>query len=147
MLATPPCQETRCLPETIDWLLAGPHPVRWQVLRDLTDASDDEVQAEQVKATEQGLVPELLNAQRPDGTWGGIAWNPGFDSTMHALSLLREFGALPEHTTVQRALERVCANVTWNGCGPPECAQNRFFEEKPKPASTVNSLRRRVPRL
>ncbi|MEZ5974602.1 MAG: hypothetical protein R3F33_01230 [Planctomycetota bacterium] len=114
--------------ETIDWLLAGPHPVRWQVLRDLTDASDDEVRAEQVKATEQGLVPELLNAQRPDGTWGGIAWNPGFDSTMHALSLLREFGALPEHTTVQRALERVCANVTWNGCGPPECAQNRFFE-------------------
>jgi len=33
----------------IDWLLEGDPALRWQVLQDLTDASDDDVAAERAK--------------------------------------------------------------------------------------------------
>jgi hypothetical protein len=79
------------------------------------------------------IIAEILARQREDGTWGGVAWNRGWDSTMHALTLLRELGADPMSSDVRRAVDRVASRVTWRGCGPDECADNRFFEGEIEP--------------
>ena len=115
------------------WLLAGDPAIRWQVLRDLTDASAAEVEAEQARVAGEGWGAQLLRLQRSDGTWGGAAWNPGWDSTMHVLWLLWLFGLDPASEAAQRALGRVADQVTWRGAGPPECDDNGFFEGELEP--------------
>lgn len=47
--------------------------------------------------------------------------------------LLREFGLDPASEQTRRALGRVRDRVTWQGCGPPECAHNAFFEGEVEP--------------
>jgi hypothetical protein len=115
------------------WLLAGDPAIRWQVLRDLTDAPADVVAAERARVAVEGWGARLLALQRPDGTWGGAAWNPGWDSTMHALTLLSLFGLERESAEALSAVARVRAGVTWRGCGPPECDDHRFFEGETEP--------------
>src|SRR5262249_33454521 len=63
----------------------------------------------------------------PDGRWGGVAWNRGWDSTMHVLSLLWEMGLDPAGDEARRAAGLVCDRVTWQGCGPEETQHNPFF--------------------
>jgi hypothetical protein len=75
----------------------------------------------------------LLALQGRDGTWAGTAWNRGWNSTMHALMLLRDLGLDPASEPARRALERVRNQVTWKGCGPPECAGNHFFAGETEP--------------
>lgn len=79
------------------------------------------------------LIDRLLSLQRADGTWSGVAWNRGFTSTMHALTLLRDLGADPADAPVAAAVARVRDQVTWAGCRPDECASNRFFEGEVEP--------------
>lgn len=111
----------------IDWLLASDPAIRWQVLHDLTEASADEVAAERAKIATEGWGAHLLALQAPDGRWGGAAWNRGWDSTMHVLTLLREMGLDPADRAAQRAVGRVREQVTWAGCGPEACAHHPFF--------------------
>ncbi|HZD53636.1 MAG TPA: hypothetical protein VE175_11360 [Woeseiaceae bacterium] len=96
-------------------------------MRDLTDASADEVEAERAKVATEGAGARLLALQAPDGRWGGAAWNRGWDSTMHVLSLLRELGLDPASDEARHAIARVRERVTWEGCGPPEVHGNPFF--------------------
>src|SRR5262249_1305140 len=70
---------------------------------------------------------KLLALQAADGRWGGAAWNRGWNSTMHALWLLRDLGLDPASAAAQRAIDLVRAQGTWRGCGPEECAVNPFF--------------------
>jgi len=56
--------------------------------------------------------------QAPDGRWGGAAWNHGWDSTMHALLLLRDFGLDPASDPARRAVSLVRDRVTWAGMWP-----------------------------
>ena len=58
-------------PAVIDWLLEGDPAMCWQVLRDLTDASEAEVRAERAKVATQGWGAQLLAMQAEDGNWGG----------------------------------------------------------------------------
>ena len=118
---------------TLAWLLDGDPSLRWQVLRDLTGAPADEVAAERARVASEGLGARLLQLQSAEGTWGGAAWNRGWTSTMHALMLLRDLGLDPVSEQAVRALRRVRENVTWRGCGPPECADNRFFAGEVEP--------------
>ena len=60
--------------------------------RDLLGAPAVTVAAERARVATDGWGARMLAAQRADGSWGGVAWNHGFDSTMHALMLLRELG-------------------------------------------------------
>src|SRR5438552_13546828 len=77
----------------IDWLLDSDPAIRWQVLRDLTDAPADEVAAERARVAAEGLGARLLALQEADGTWGGAAWKKNqWVSTMHVLWLLRNLG-------------------------------------------------------
>ena len=118
-------------PET--WLLDSDPAIRWQVLRDLTHASADEVNAERAKIATEGLGARLLALQAEDGRWGGAAWNRGWDSTMHAVTLLREFGLDPACDQARVAMDRIQEHVTWAGCGPDEVADNRFFDGEIEP--------------
>ena len=115
------------------WLLDGDPSIRWQVLRDLTDAPAQAVAAERARVASEGWGARLLALQGPDGTWGGVAWNHGWDSTMHVLWLLWSFGLDPKSDEARRAVGRVAEHVTWRGAGPPGCDDNRFFEGELEP--------------
>lgn len=117
----------------LDWLLDSDASLRWQVMRDLTGASPEEISDERAKVATTGLGARLLAQQAPNGTWGGAAWNRGWDSTMHVLTLLRELGLDPESAAARRAVGLVRDRVTWRGCGPPETASNPFFEGETEP--------------
>ncbi len=111
----------------IQWLLDSDPSIRWQAMRDLTDAPDEVVATERARVATEGAGAQLLALQAPDGRWGGAAWNRGWDSTMHVLSLLREMGLDPESSEARQAVDLVRDRVTWQGCGPQEADDNLFF--------------------
>ena len=117
----------------IEWLLDSDPSIRWQVMRDLTDAPADEVAAERARVATEGWGARLLALQAPDGRWGGVAWNRGWDSTMHVLLLLREMGLDPASDEAKRAVGLVRDRVTWRGCGPQEADANPFFAGEIEP--------------
>src|SRR2546422_9288309 len=84
-------------------------------MRDLTGASKEEVAAERARVATACAGARLLALQGADGTWGGAAWNRGWDSTMHVLSLLREMGLDPASDRVRRTVGLVRDRVTWQG--------------------------------
>jgi hypothetical protein len=117
----------------VQWLLDSDPSIRWQVMRDLVGAAADEVAAERARVGTEGAGARLLALQAADGRWGGAAWNRGWDSTMHVLSLLREMGLDPASTEARRAVGLVRDRVTWQGCGPRECDDNPFFTGEVEP--------------
>ncbi|HET9765928.1 MAG TPA: hypothetical protein VFS60_03715 [Thermoanaerobaculia bacterium] len=117
----------------LEWLLDSDPSIRWQVMRDLTAAPAEEVAAERARVATEGLGARLLALQGADGRWGGAAWNRGWDSTMHVLTLLREMGLDPASTEARRAVGLVRDRVTWRGCGPPECDSNPYFTGEVEP--------------
>ena len=119
--------------EVIRWLLDSDPSIRWQVLRDLVDASESEIAVERARIASEGIGARLLALQAPDGRWGGAAWNRGWNSTMHVLMLLREMGLDPANEETRRAVGLVRDNVTWKGCGPPEADDNPFFAGEVEP--------------
>jgi hypothetical protein len=116
-----------------EWLLASDPSIRWQVLRDLTGAPAAEVAAERARVAAEGAGARLLGLQAADGRWGGAAWNRGWNSTMHALMLLRDMGLDPASEPARRAVGLVRDRVTWKGCGPKECDDNPFFVGEVEP--------------
>jgi hypothetical protein len=121
---------TRQVPK---WLLDSDPSIRWQVMRDLIGAPADEVAGERARVATEGAGARLLALQATDGLWSGAAWNRGWDSTMHVLSLLREMGLDPASTEARRAVGLVRDHVTWQGCGPEECDGNPFFTGEVEP--------------
>jgi hypothetical protein len=134
-MATNPAK--RQVPESkssvMPWLLDSDPSIRWQVMRDLTDAPVDEVAAERARVATEGAGARLLALQASDGRWGGAAWNRGWDSTMHILLLLREMGLDPASDQARRAVGLVRDRVTWRGCGPQEADDNPFFAGEVEP--------------
>ena len=102
-------------PSVIQWLLDSDPSIRWQVLRDLLRAPAEEVAAERARVGTQGWGAQLLALQGADGSWAGAAWNRGWDSTMHVLSLLRQLGLDPAGGEARRAVGLVRDHVTWRG--------------------------------
>jgi hypothetical protein len=117
----------------IDWLLDSDPSIRWQVMQDLTGAPAEEIASERKRVATEGWGAQLLGLQGADGRWGGVAWNRGWNSTMHVLMLLREMGLDPASDPAVRAIERVRDQVTWKGCGPRECDRNPFFAGEIEP--------------
>src|ERR671912_399257 len=95
----------------IDWLLDSDPSIRWQVMRDLTDARPDEVAAERAKVAVEGWGVRLLSLQAPVGRWGGGAALPDGISTNHTLWLLCEMGIDPADPGVRRAVTLVRERV------------------------------------
>lgn len=120
--------------DVVDWLLDSDPAIRWQVMRDLTDAPVDEVAAERAKVATQGWGAQLLALQREDGSWGGGAYAPEWTSTTPTLQLLRLSGLDPASGEARRAIPRV-RDVHW------EYDENmRFFEGEVEPC-TLRALR------
>ncbi len=117
----------------IRWLLDSDPSIRWQVMRDLTDAPAHEVAAERARVATEGWGARLLALQGADGRWGGAAWNRGWNSTMHVLWLLRHLGLDPASAEARRAAGLVRDHVTWQGSGPQECDGNLFFAGEVEP--------------
>jgi hypothetical protein len=112
----------------IDWLLDSDPSIRWQVMRDLTDARPDEIAVERAKVAVEGWGARLLSLQAPDGKWGNGAALPGWTSTNHTLWLLRAMGVDPAHPGVRRAVALVRERVRW------EYDENmRFFDGEVEP--------------
>ena len=99
----------------IEWLLNSDPSIRWQVMRDLIGAPAEQVAAERAKVATEGWGAQLLALQAADGSWAGAAWNHGWDSTMHVLSLLQEMGLDPASEEARRAAGRVRDHVRWMG--------------------------------
>jgi hypothetical protein len=118
---------------TISWLLDSDPSIRWQVKQDLTHAPAHEVGAERARVATEGWGAQLLALQGSDGRWAGAAWNRGWNSTMHVLMLLRDMGLDPASDQARRAVGLVRDQVTWKGCGPPECDGNSFFAGEVEP--------------
>lgn len=117
----------------LDWLLDSDPAIRWQALRDLAGAPAGEVAAERARVATEGWGASLLSLQAANGRWGAAAWNRGWTSTMHVLMLLRDFGLDPASEPARRATDLVREQVTWEGCGPRECAANAFFVGEVEP--------------
>ncbi len=103
----------------IEWLLDGDPSIRWQVMRDLIGAPADEVAAERARVATEGFGARLLALQGTDGSWGGAAWNRGWNSTMHVLMLLRDMGLDPASSQARHAVGLVRDRVIWEGWDTP----------------------------
>ena len=133
--------------DVIDWLLDSDPAIRWQVLRDLTDAAPDDVAAERARIATEGWGVRLLALRDPDGQWAGgacfpgrvpepglsreewIAANPGqpWISTFPTLDLLRLFGVDPDADVVRDTVALVAENCKWEHDG------QRFFDGEVEP--------------
>lgn len=129
--------------EVTTWLLEGDPAIRWQVLRDLTDAPEHEVAAERARVAETGWGRALLDLQ-VDGQWAGGACFPSRDwrptgpvvgdpdaqpwtSTLPTLRLLRDLGIDPADPAVRKAVDGVRERSRWEHAGQP------FFEGEVEP--------------
>jgi len=121
----------------IDWLLEGDPAIRWQVLRDLTSASPDEVAAERGRVEHDGWGARLLALEDPDGLWAGGACFPAsyrggepgqpWTATMHTLQTLQLLGLDPASESARRAIGLVAENGRWEHDG------QRYFEGEVEP--------------
>jgi len=122
----------------VDWLLDSDPALRWQVLRDLTHAAPDEVNAERGRVAVEGWGARLLALRDDDGQWAGGACFPSdfrgdfsagqpWTSTYPTLVLLRELGVDPEAKQVREAIELVRDNCRWEHAGQP------FFDGEVEP--------------
>jgi hypothetical protein len=108
----------------VDWLRDSDPAIRWQVFRDLDDATEAELNAARDAVATQGWGAALLALQGSDGRWDGGTYRPGwvdeskpfFDAwtaTHFALQQLREFGLDPAGEDARRAVALVRDNVRW----------------------------------
>lgn len=121
----------------IDWLLEGDPSIRWQVLRDLRQAPDDEIAAVRSRVESEGWGARLLALEDHDGLWGGGACFPAgytgrepgqpWTATMHTLQTLRILGLDPRSESARRAIELVAENGRWEHDG------QRYFDGEVEP--------------
>jgi hypothetical protein len=97
----------------VDWLLDSDPAIRWQAMRDLTDAPPDLVVAERSNVATQGWGARLLALQQPEGDWGGDPSNPEWN-TLLALVQLRDMGLDPQGDQARRAVTPVRDDITWH---------------------------------
>src|SRR6185437_15971650 len=119
----------------IAWLLDSDPAIRWQVLRDLTDASPAEVAAERARIPREGLGAKILLGQGSDGSWhrdDDPVWLP----TLFTLLLLRSTGADRAEPEVESAVARLETGFRWD----EEFGKKPFFEGEVEPCINGGTL-------
>jgi hypothetical protein len=98
--------------DALDWLLHSDPAIRWQALRDLTDAPPGEVVAERARVATEGWGAGLLALRRDDGQWdigkADTEW-----ITLLALHLLRDMGLEPSRAEARAAIDKV-RDMRWH---------------------------------
>jgi hypothetical protein len=121
----------------VHWLLESDPAIRWQAMRDLTDASPAAVATERARVPVEGIGAEILALQEPDGTWRR-ADEPAWLSTLFTLLMLRATGVDPNHGAVTASVARL-NGLRWDhpdGCWNLHSATsggNPFFEGEEEP--------------
>jgi hypothetical protein len=100
---------------TTDWLLEADPAIRWQVMRDLTDAPLEQVALERARVAGEGWGARLLSLQKEDGNWGEGTYSPKWTSTTYTLLLMRHLGIDPQDERVRAATRRVTDQVVMGG--------------------------------
>jgi hypothetical protein len=124
--------------DTLDWLLDSDPALRWQVMRDLTNASPAAIAAERARIPHEGLGGEILARQLPDGSWRR-ADSPVWLPTLFTLLLLRAFGIDRAEPAVGEAVSRLEAGLRWDDQARgwelrgPEFGGKPFFEGEVEP--------------
>ncbi|HEY7723264.1 MAG TPA: hypothetical protein VIB11_15620 [Pedococcus sp.] len=128
--------------DVLDWLLDSDPAIRWQVLRDLTDAPAEQVQDERARVATEGWGARLLALQDEDGQWDGGTYFPArvedseegqpWTATTYSLLLLRDLGLDPSSDEARGAVALVEANSRWEEGGQP------FFSGEVEPC--VNGM-------
>jgi hypothetical protein len=114
----------------LDWLLDSDPALRWQVLRDLSDAPSEVVAAERARVATEGWGARLLELRGDDGQWAGGACFPAdfrgdfsqgqpWTATLPTLTLLRDFGIDPKAEPVRETVALVRENSRWEHAGQP----------------------------
>ena len=116
----------------MDWLLDSDPAIRWQVMRDLIDAPEEDWRAEKAKIESQGWGARLFTVQDEDGQWDGGAFVPAdftehkwrdegqpWTATCWTLAQLREFGLEPTCSCAQRTVRLIGRNARWDHDGQP----------------------------
>ena len=101
----------------IDWLLNSDPAIRWQAMRDLTDAPADQVAAERARVATEGWGARLLALRREDGLWHTGTSDSEWPSLL-ALSMLRDMGLDASSEVARKAIRLVRDNATWHSLGP-----------------------------
>ena len=101
----------------IDWLLDSDPAIRWQAMRDLTDAPADEVAEERARVATEGWGARLLALRREDGLWHTDASDSEWPSLL-ALLMLRDMGLDAASEQARQAIGLVRDNATWHSRGP-----------------------------
>src|SRR3990172_4877752 len=89
--------------EIIAWLLGGDPSIRWQVQRDLLNASPAKYELERKKIAKKGWGARLLALQDSNGRWGGGMYGPKWTSTTYTMLTLRLLGLTPNNPQAKRA--------------------------------------------
>jgi hypothetical protein len=131
----------------VDWLLDADPAIRWQALRDLTDAPAEACAAERARIATEGWGARLLALQGEDGQWAGGACFPAnggnwraqnqgqpWVATLPTLQLLRDLGVDPENERVGHAVDMVRQRCRWEHAGEP------FFEGEVEPCINGRAL-------
>ena len=115
--ARPTTRRETCALNALDWLLDADPAIRWQAMRDLTDAPADQVAAERARVASEGWGARLLALRREDGLWDTGARDTEWISLL-ALLMLRDMGLDPSTEVARNAARLVRGNATWHSRGP-----------------------------
>lgn len=121
--------------DTIDWLLDSDPAIRWQVMRDLTDAPEEAFIAERARVPYVGVGAQILTSQGEDGAWhrtGTPDWLP----TLFTLQLLRATGIDRLDPVVESAVSRLQDGFRWH----PDFGAKPFFEGEVEPCINGGAL-------
>ena len=124
--------------DTVDWLLDSDPALRWQAMRDLTDAGPAAIAAERARIPREGLGAAILSMQGSNGAWrraDAPLWLP----TLFTLLLLRATGVDRAEPAVESAAARLEASLRWDDKAGgwelrgPEFGGKPFFEGEVEP--------------
>ena len=101
----------------IDWLLDSDPAIRWQAMRDLTDAPAEKIAAERARVATEGWGARLLALRHEDGLWETGTSDSEWPSLL-ALLMLSDMGLDASSEEAQGAIAAVRDNATWHSRGP-----------------------------
>ena len=121
--------------DTIAWLLDSDPAIRWQTLRDLTNAAPAALAAERARLPREGIGAAILACQGSDGAWHR-ADAPEWLPTLFTFQLLRATGVDPADPAVDAAVTHLESGFRWHEA----FGRKPFFEGEVEPCINGGAL-------